>query len=104
MRNGIYRGLYHRLQATSSHAQGFEPDASLCSEPPYRRRLLSRNAPLAEQGEAEAHLIALPAGGISQNRITLTPMASAETIRVLDAFAEAGYEPPVSKQQHVELF
>jgi hypothetical protein len=30
--------------------------------------------------------------------------ASAETIRVLDAFAEAGYEPPVSKQQHVELF
>ena len=30
--------------------------------------------------------------------------ASAETIRVLDAFADAGYEPPVSKQQHVELF
>ena len=30
--------------------------------------------------------------------------ASAETIRALDAFAEAGYEPPVSKQQHVELF
>lgn len=30
--------------------------------------------------------------------------ASTETIRALDAFAEAGYEPPVSQQQHVELF
>jgi uncharacterized small protein (DUF1192 family) len=30
--------------------------------------------------------------------------ASVETIRALDVFAEAGYEPPVSKQQHVELF
>lgn len=30
--------------------------------------------------------------------------ASLDTIRALDAFAEAGYEPPVSKQQHIELF
>jgi hypothetical protein len=30
--------------------------------------------------------------------------ASAETIRALDAFAEVGYEPPVAKQDHIELF
>jgi len=30
--------------------------------------------------------------------------ASKDTIQALDAFAEAGYEPPVSKQQHIELF
>jgi len=29
---------------------------------------------------------------------------SLETISALDAFAEAGYEPPVTKSQHVELF
>jgi hypothetical protein len=30
--------------------------------------------------------------------------ANRDTIHALDAFAEAGYEPPVTKQQHIELF
>lgn len=30
--------------------------------------------------------------------------ASLKTVQALDAFAEAGYEPPVTKQQHIELF
>lgn len=32
------------------------------------------NAPLAEQGDAEANLLAVPVCGISQSQITLTPM------------------------------